>query len=716
MHRSFFVCMIPVAFYDSSAVAVLFLWRCKALCEDNNYCCKLLRNQTTIQELLMRILLSALLLLAVIANSRAAAVAESGQPASVSGAEHNLATTASVSSSAEPVAPAQLKIAGPEAETLQTSTATASDQAFDNKQSVSFKSLAQMNELIELGVPALALNLLEDEQKKRKTYSPDWYSFEYKRFMLITALEQWYQLIKRADWLFATTTKGKNITAKIRLWFETQQVMARLQLQQSEQALQQLQKLLWQTEPELRNPSLSSVWRRLVIRSYLQMNKDDDARKALLKYELDYKSENTDTDWLLLQSRVLLRTGRPLQALEILQQVPGDEAKALGLIARLQANPEQAEQINARMRQLLDGQLISRSARWAYSYVAYTAAKLLADIPSQIQNMEVMLSLKIDYPVLDESYRVNADDLWALYSQQGFIVANDKGLLLGNNEQWLQQSTLLMKTDAENALALNAALVLQPDGFAARQQHKLIVENLEQRKNGLELINQLYLHSSKVQNVNVLPDEVRYRLVDYALSEGNYFEAATLMNSLQEPPGGKSLFDWRMRKARVLILQGAYKQSENIIRRTFAEKKSITHKELDRFIQVVFDFQTVHQHDSALALFELISFDGLDEKLKREIYFWKAESYFSLKNYDRAALNYLASARAVTDADNDLWAQSARFKAGNALVQAAIYDDAERVFKNLLAITLSDSRKALIKQNLQKIRLLKSTVKNNGSQ
>ena len=180
------------------------------------------------------------------------------------------------------------------------------------------------------------------------------------------------------------------------------------------------------------------------------------------------------------------------------------------------------------------------------------------------------------------------------------------------------------------------------------------------------------------------------------------------MKSLKEPPQGKTLFDWRMRKARVLILQGEYKQSEDLIRKTFAEKLTITRAELDRFIQVVFDFQTVQQHQQAIKLFDLVSLEKLDEKLKREIYFWKAESYFSLEKYDRAALFYLESARAVAEAEHDLWGQSARFKAAKALMLARIYDDAKKVFSDLLIITASDSRKAIINQNLQKIRLLKS--------
>ena len=159
------------------------------------------------------------------------------------------------------------------------------------------------------------------------------------------------------------------------------------------------------------------------------------------------------------------------------------------------------------------------------------------------------------------------------------------------------------------------------------------------------------------------------------------------------------------------ILQGEYGQSENIIRRTFSEKPKITRAELDRYIQVVFDFQTVQQHQQAIRLFDLLYIDGLDGKLKREIYFWKAESYFSLEKYDSAALFYLQSARAVAGAENDLWAQSARFKAGKALMLAGIYLDAEKVFTELLLVTDSDARKALINQNLQKIRLLKSVEK-----
>jgi tetratricopeptide (TPR) repeat protein len=598
---------------------------------------------------------------------------------------------------------------------LTTFPVTSSDEQVENQSELTFKSLAQMNELIELGVPALALSLLDAEQEKRPPFTVDWYTFEYKRILLLSALERWAQVVERTQWLFDTADSKRQITHKIALWFKTQQVMANIQLKNSVLALDQLQHLLWGTKAEHRDPSLPVIWRRLVIRVYLQMQKDDDARKALVKYEREYKTEETDIDWILLQAQVLLRTHRPEQALILLKKIATESAvdvEALSLIAQLQINPKSAEEINQQMREKLDGQILSRQARWAYSYIAYTASKLLSDQAAQIMNLESMLSMDIEQLVLDENYQVTADDLWELYNKQGLITANDHGLLFGNDEPWQQLSDKLTVADPQKALALNAALVLQPGNFLSRQQqHKAIVEIIEKRKNGLELINKLYLHSSKVKDVNVLPDEVRYRLVDYALSEGDYSDAATIMKSLKEPPEGKTLFDWRMRKARVLILQGEYKQSEALIYKTFSEKPKITRAELDRYIQVVFDFQTVQQHQQAIKLFDLLYIDNLDESLKREIYFWKAESYFSLENYDHAALYYLESARAVTGGNGDLWAQSARFKAGKSLILAGIYDDAENVYSDLLSITDSEARKALISQNLQKIRLLKSSLK-----
>ena len=59
----------------------------------------------------------------------------------------------------------------------------------------------------------------------------------------------------------------------------------------------------------------------------------------------------------------------------------------------------------------------------------------------------------------------------------------------------------------------------------------------------------------------------------------------------------------------------------------------------------------------------------------------------------------------------DLWAQSARFKAADALVKAALYEDAQHAYTELLKITANDARKRVIRQKLQQIQLLRNSAK-----
>ena len=63
-----------------------------------------------------------------------------------------------------------------------------------------FQSLAQMDELIALGVPSLALSLLDSEQKNYQQFTPDWYGFEYKHILLMAELDQWQDPMR--NWLW----------------------------------------------------------------------------------------------------------------------------------------------------------------------------------------------------------------------------------------------------------------------------------------------------------------------------------------------------------------------------------------------------------------------------------------------------------------------------------------------------------------------------------
>ncbi len=591
----------------------------------------------------------------------------------------------------------------------------------DVKQSIVFQSLGQLNEMMEDGVPELALSLLETEQKKRPAFTADWYPFEYKRIVIYAAMHHWSALDKRVSWLMLSTSSGKQITEKIRLWFETQQVIARLQDGQAKKALQQLRLLIWNHDADQINKSLPAVWRRLVIRAYVSLQRYEDAQVALVKYNQDFRLASAKTEWRLLQAQVLLRTGRPEQAETILASIQpnhlSSEVYALQLLAQLQASAQMVnhqqglKRIKAvviQVRKKLDGQGVSRSARWAFSFVAYRAAVMLKDSALQISSLENMFSLALNYPVLGKNYTVSVDALWALYKQAGLRIANNNDLLIGDDAAWQTLLKSFAVKSPQSALYLATALAFTTKNTQVQKiSNAVIVKNLQQHKQGMELINQLYLHSKQIHDITVLPVEVRYHLVDYVLSQGDIAQAEKLMNSLPEPPDGKNVFDWRMRKARVLVFDGDYKRSAALLTATIKSMATIDDKSLDRYMQVVFDFQTVQQHRLALQLFDLLKPEWLTDELKREIYFWKAESYYALKRYEQAALFYLKSAHELKNEKNDLWSQSAQFKAADALVKAGIYDDAKKIYNDLLQITVSESRKSLIQQKIQHVMLLK---------
>ena len=131
---------------------------------------------------------------------------------------------------------------------------------------------------------------------------------------------------------------------------------------------------------------------------------------------------------------------------------------------------------------------------------------------------------------------------------------------------------------------------------------------------------------------------MRYRLVDHALSNGDISLAATMMASLPQPPDGEDLFNWQIRKARVLILEGRHEDGEKVLKASLQNQQTLEREQIDRYLQVVFDLQTVSRHEQALELFDLLPEADMDDKLRRELYYWKAESNYEIERYGHAAV------------------------------------------------------------------------------
>jgi tetratricopeptide (TPR) repeat protein len=576
----------------------------------------------------------------------------------------------------------------------------------DPEESVSFKSIEQLNELTQIGLSGLAMRMIEQQQKSYPEFSPDWYAFEFKRIETLSSLERWQEIIDSTDQLLAKAVAGQQITPKIAAWFKSQKAMALLKLGEAELALSEARALLWEGGGEDRDRT--ALWRRLIIRAYLQLDYAEDAHKGLLKYRQDYGDYKTE--WKLLQAQALLRANRPAEVIELLAAEESHKAKALRLLAAVKARPGYAGHYAKDIKtQLADASLTQPQQR-AYFYVLYEASLANKDLVSAAETAEQLLALSRTQAVLGEKFRINADDLWRLYEQIGERAGNSYNLLTGDDNAWYERAGDIQKKEPVRARGMYSVVAFTTHEEAKRQlAHKEIADSLSITDGGLEVVNQLYMQSSKAGSPEDLPVEVRYRLVDHALSVGDITLAATMMASLPQPPEGEGYFDWQMRKARVLILEGEYQQGETVLEMSLQNITELTTDMIDRYLQVVFDLQTVNRHEQALELFDLLPVDAMEGKLKREIYYWKAESNYEIERYDQAALLYMKSAKAGDETMTDLWAQSARFKASDALLKAGLYDDAQHAYSELLRITSSDSRKRLIRQKLQHIQLLRSS-------
>jgi len=578
--------------------------------------------------------------------------------------------------------------------------------------SVSFQSVQQLDELVELGLPSLSLQLLKQEQARLPMYSADWYSLEHKRISLLTELGRWQKIIDRVDELVSKAIDGKQINSQIKQWFITQKAIAKLRINQADEALDIVRQLIW-SDLDASHANKSSgnrllpLWRRLVIRAYLLKGLDEDARKSLLRYQIDYK--DNDSQWLLLRARVLMRTQRYSSVIDLLASSDDIAALPLSLLASIREDPDRTPAIMKQVRSEMSDERISIEELWAYQYVIYQANLQQNNIPAASIELETLLSYGEVYSIMGEEYRVDGDELWDLYITLGDSLANKHQLLKGDYAGWFELAKRLKNNSLVSSRGVYAVIALNASKLEDKHvSHKHLVDLLVGRKNYLELFNQLYVKSSRVEDLDQLSEEVRYRLVGMALKKRKIELAGQLMKSLDEPPEGEDEFSWKMRKARVMVLRGDYETGMDVLQASLKNLDEMPIERIDHYLQVVFDLQSVQRHEQALALFDLLKPEWLGDTHRREIAFWRGESYFELGDFARAAMMFIRSAKETDPTMSDNWAKSARFKAAGALVKARLYDDAETMYKSLLLITVNAARKAVIKQEIQHIQLMRN--------
>ena len=563
--------------------------------------------------------------------------------------------------------------------------------------------LKEVAELARAGAPQLALQRMDTEQPEVDRDVVEWMAWEQERLQILAGQGLYQRLIARVNEL-PSSVDGHFHRLALSLKADAQ-----LQLGQADAARATVRALLW-FHNQVTEPADSARWRRLVVRSYVLEDRYEDARLALLRYRQDFGDENPQWRWLSAQ--VMLQAGDAESAVKVLKDDETPQGDFLRYAAQLLLAPQQAAELEKAAvhlaRRLQQPEL--KGAFWA---LAAVAAKQAGQPFKQIEYLETALSLPINQELTHGVLEIKPDQLWDAYLEEGKRIGNQEQKLLGNDEDWYFPASQALNKDPVRARVLFS--VLSQYGSSPERRsvaHGYLLSMLDELANGKTLLRRLYLDSERYADVDDLPAVVRYRLIDEALETGELKTAARLMAGLATPPGGGDRFEWDLRRARVAIFSGEVDQGVELLEQLLdSVDQEWNQQRVDRLLQVIFDLQTVHYHRPALDLFGVLLGKRLERQQRRELLFWMADSSQNLGQHDQAAYLYLKSATLSDPMAMDPWAQTARYRAAKALVEAGLLEDARRIYASLLRATRDASRRAVLETEIQRLQLV-SAVQN----
>lgn len=567
-------------------------------------------------------------------------------------------------------------------------------------------TLKDLSQLARQGAPQLALRRMSSEQPDAAQNLADWMIWEQERLQILRNQKMHAELVARVN---ALPEAVDDHFRRLALFFKAD---AQLQLGAAEPARATARDLLW-FHSAAAEPGELENWRRLVVRSYVLQDRNEDARLALLRYRQDFGTSNPEWRWL--SAKVMLLSGHAGSALDLLQEDNSVPSRFLGYVAQLKMGPGEAQAIEKAAMEQAE-QIEQPAWQGAFWGLAAHAAALQNKPFERIKHLERTLALPGDQELTHGMLKLDPDQLWDSYLELGQKLGNQDQRLLGNDEDWYFPAIEAMEKEPLRARVLFAVLA----EFGSDQQrravaHEYLVAMLDDLPDGKALVRRLYLDSARYSDISKLPAVIRYRLIDEALESGDLTTASRLMEGLAAPPTGSDRFEWDLRRARVTIFTGNVQSGVDLLESLLAEPdQAWDSQRVDRLLQVLFDLQTVERHQQALGLFEKLLDKPLEAQQHRELLFWMADSLQALDQFDQAAYLYLKSATLLDPLAMDPWAQTARYRAAKALIETGLLEDARQIYSSLLRATRDASRKAVLENEIQRLHLVKAVRKNDG--
>ncbi|MFK5915513.1 MAG: hypothetical protein QM484_14185 [Woeseiaceae bacterium] len=566
-------------------------------------------------------------------------------------------------------------------------------------------ALDEVRKIATTGAVSLALLAIDGQQPSLdKNNFKLWLSWERERLTILNLGQRWQAITDRV------TTYKLQLPMDFYLWAKQQQVDALLKLKKGQQARQVIQFLLWSKEMQASRPQLEknlAAWQKRIIKSYLVDSENSDALFAAQRYYQTYGHEKVEER--LLQARILLMNQRADEVVDLLaKDTQHPEGGMLYLLAQLRSKVRPAQKV-------LQSSLRQMRGKWADNKLKYMLWAVVAESSNQSHDrgtttnaLEHVLAGNKNIQLPYGLFNFSSESLWTAYLDYAVFIGNRSQFLIGNDQQWLNAAVKAQIKEPVKARSLFAMVLLNGQKEETKSRAtKGFLNLMHKRKRGAELVKKLFLDSDRFKTIKSIPALVRYDLVKIALSRSDIDLASNLMVTIHEAPKGVDVFQWQLRRARIFVLSGKHEQGYQALEAIISKQKLWEQKELESFLQVVFDLQTAKANKHAFLLFQSILPKVLEIKIQREIYYWMADSKKSMGEYAAAARLYLQSALHQGNNGLDPWGQTARYQVAEMLAKADLLEDAHVIYEHLLRVTKDPARRAVLKHELQKLWLLR---------
>ena len=262
------------------------------------------------------------------------------------------------------------------------------------------QQLDSLKHISAAGAPFLTLKMLDQAQPGVDQDLYEWILWEQERLHILNEWKQWDDLLIRVESLPA------DIPEQFQQQASTYQIKAYIALGQNNTARKLLREKLWQDEAGSSNEY--KTWRQLVIETYLNEQRIDDARIAMLRLQQDFPQH--DKQWVLLRARVLMQAQRYDEVINILSNRLDWQSLSMKLLAEYRNGLHNAQTLwdLAKKRiDIIEGDDQQLATYWTLAAIAAQSINL----SNEVIALEARLSLEQEDSI--NLTPINADQLWS---------------------------------------------------------------------------------------------------------------------------------------------------------------------------------------------------------------------------------------------------------------------------------------------------------------